>query len=324
MVLSELDEMIDRFLEELAVTRTGSLHTRSAYGRDLKDFIDFLTKSGLALRASSVDARSIGSFIRYLSERRYSASTVSRKASAVRSFARFLVRRGLIPSDPTKDIAPRKSRSRLPRVLSERKVLALLESPSPDSVLGLRDRALLETLYGAGLRVSELVGLNVGDVDYSLGFVCVTGKRGKQRMVPLGSEAIARLGEYLEKSRPVLLARSRKRSQALFLNRWGERLSVRSVRRILQRYLEGSGQGRTDASPHTLRHSFATHLLANGADLRSVQEMLGHSSIRTTQIYTHLLPGRLREVYDRFHPRSGRSSESRERRCGGGDDDYLS
>ncbi len=323
--MTELDEMIDRFLEELAVTRTGSLHTRTAYARDLKDFVEYLREAGLPLEGSSVSARAIGGFIQSLSRRGFRQSSVSRKASAVKSFARFLVRRGILRVNPAKDLAPRKTSFTLPRVLSEGAVSSLLEIPSPDSPLGLRDRALLETLYGAGLRVSEVVSLNLGDIDYSLGFVQVTGKRGKQRIVPLGSEAIARLGDYLERGRPVLLSKARKRSNALFLNRWGGRLSSRSVRRILEAYLLKSGLGKRDASPHTLRHSFATHLLANGADLRSVQEMLGHSSIRTTQIYTHVLPGRLRRVYDQAHPRSGkRNGDDGERESGGGDDELVS
>lgn len=323
--MTELDEMIDRFLEELAVTRTGSLHTRTAYARDLKDFIEYLREAGLPFEISSLSARTIGGFIQSLSRRGFRQSSVSRKASAVKSFARFLVRRGVLQVNPVKDLAPRKTRFTLPRVLSEGAVSSLLETPSPDSPLGLRDRALLETLYGAGLRVSELVSLNLGDIDYSLGFVQVTGKRGKQRIVPLGSEAISCLGEYLERGRPVLLSRACKKSSALFLNRWGGRLSSRSVRRILETYLVKSGQGRRDASPHTLRHSFATHLLANGADLRSVQEMLGHSSIRTTQIYTHVLPGRLRRVYDQAHPRSGKAArDDRKRTSGGGDDELIS
>jgi len=323
--LTELDSMIDGFLEELAVTKTGSIHTRTAYARDLKDFLNYLREAGFSLDASSVRAATIGGFVQSLSKRGLRPSSVSRKASAVKSFARFLVRRGVLRINPLKDLAPRKTGLTLPRVLSEDATRSLLEAPSQDSPLGLRDRALLETLYGAGLRVSELVSLNLGDVDYSLGFVQVTGKRGKPRLVPLGSEAIARLGEYLERGRPVLLSRARRRSNALFLNRWGSRISSRSVRRILETYLLKSGQGKRDASPHTLRHSFATHLLANGADLRSVQEMLGHSTIRTTQIYTHVLPGRLRAVYDRTHPRSGKAKAGEhERTGGGGDDEFVS
>ncbi|HHW19451.1 MAG TPA: tyrosine recombinase XerC [Firmicutes bacterium] len=321
-------EWKEEFLTEVGVSRTQSPNTLNAYSSDLDQFLDFLVKDGYvqgieAIGPEDISSDKIRKFIRDLGIQGYKASSVSRKISCIRSFFRFLTKRGAIQGNPSKEVAPRKNKSLLPKVLSQDDVERLLAQPDTRTPLGKRDRALLEVLYGAGLRVSELCRLNIGDIDYSLGFVQVTGKGGKERFVPLGSVALQALGDYLSLGRPFLEKKDERSfpdkdnlpaarewkaettlKKPLFLNRWGKRLSVRSVRRILEKYLLAAGIDPKRCSPHTLRHSFATHLLAGGADLRSVQDMLGHASVRTTQIYTHVLPERLREVYEKTHPRA--------------------
>ncbi len=314
-----LFEWQEDFLAEVGVSRTQSPSTQNAYANDLHQFLGFLAEKGVAGDAAmvpqDVSGDNIRAFVQYLAKQNYKPASIARKTSCIRSFVRFLARRGAIVSDPVKEVTPRRLRAVLPKVLSEDAMETLLKMPDLGTSAGKRDRAMLEVLYGSGLRVSELCRLDVGDVDYSLGFVTVMGKGSKQRMVPVGSMALQALGEYLETARPAL-ERGRKGQAAkgrgpamtvrkpLFLNRWGKRLSTRSVRRILEKYLLDAGIDPSRASPHTLRHSFATHLLAGGADLRSVQDMLGHASVRTTQIYTHVLPGHLREVYLKSHPRA--------------------
>lgn len=312
-------EWQDDFLAEVGVSKTQSPSTQDAYANDLSQFLAFLANreghGGRDLAPADLSSDGVRAFIQLLAKRNYKASSIARKTSCIRSFVRFLARRGAIASNPVKEVPPRRVRMMLPKVLSQADMERLLESPNMSTPSGKRDRALLEVLYGSGLRVSELCRLDVGDVDYSLGFVQVTGKGSKQRIVPVGSVALQILGEYLESGRPALerapgAQGGKDRSPAmsvrrpLFLNRWGKRLGARSVRRILEKHLVMAGIDPSLASPHTLRHSFATHLLSGGADLRSIQDMLGHASVRTTQIYTHVLPDHLREVYRKSHPRA--------------------
>ena len=306
-----LHEFRYQFLTEVGISRTQSPHTQDAYGHDLKQFFNYLAAVlGLEntgrLMPGNIKPDSIRKYIKYLSKQGYKSSTIARKTSTVRSFVSFLIRHNAIDTNPVGKVSRRRSESLLPKVLPDSDVARLLSAPDTRTVLGLRDRALLEVLYGAGLRVSELCGLNLEDIDYSLGFVKVLGKGGKEREVPLGSCALEALGNYLEKSRPVLSLRRtlKQNKKPLFLNKSGGRLSSRSVRRLLNKYLHLCGIPREMCSPHTLRHSFATHVLAGGADLRSVQEMLGHANIMTTQIYTHVFPERLKEVYKNSHPRA--------------------
>jgi site-specific recombinase XerD len=318
-------EWQEDFLAEVGVSKTQSPSTQNAYANDLRQFIAFLAAkgrdAGTELEPRDVSSENIRAFIQHLAKMDYKASSIARKTSCIRSFVRFLARRGAIAANPTKEVPPRRLKSFLPKVLSEADTERLLNAPDTSTPAGKRDQALLEMLYGSGLRVSELCRLDVGDIDYSLGFVQVLGKGSKQRLVPVGSMSLAALGEYLESGRPAFdrlrrgqgikektVATSLRRP--LFLNRWGKRLSARSVRRILEKHLLEAGIDPLLASPHTLRHSFATHLLSGGADLRSIQDMLGHASVRTTQIYTHVLPERLREVYRRSHPRARSGSQA--------------
>lgn len=313
-------ECRDEFLAEVGVSKTQSPNTQEAYANDLQQFFDFLrAEAGLPedreLSPDLVSGDSIRLFIQHLSKARYRKASIARKASCLRSFVRFLCGRKELSESPIKDLAPRRLEQKLPKVLSKAEVESLLEAPDRNTPAGKRDLAILEMFYGAGLRISELWRLNIGDIDYSDGFVRVLGKGNKERLVPVGSQAIQALGDYLELGRPFFLGKSDGSPKGstprkpLFLNVRGGRLSVRSLRRVVEENLRACGIDPSRCSPHTLRHSFATHLLSGGADLRSVQDMLGHQSIRTTQIYTHIQPDRLKEVYLKSHPRARRDME---------------
>jgi integrase/recombinase XerC len=293
-------DLVNRFLDHLRYEKGASPHTLRGYGRDLLDFADFLGQ-GDAFDPARVDALAIRGFLGRLRERGASKATMARKLAAVRSFFKYLVRSRLIESSPAEGIRTPKQERRLPRFLDESEIGKLMEAPSEEDAFPRRDRALLETLYSTGLRVSELVALDLSDVDLRGGFVRARGKGRKERIVPIGSVAVAALAAYLESERSALANGSG--TQACFLNRDGTRLSARSVRRTLDRYIARAGlPPRT--SPHTLRHTFATHLLDRGADLRSVQELLGHESLATTQIYTHVTAERMRASYEQAHPRA--------------------
>lgn len=325
---SLFEEAQEEFLAEVGVSKTQSPSTLNAYANDLGQFRAFLAGkygSGPSNIPHKISADGVRGFIQDLSRKGYKPSSIARKTSCIRSFLRFLERRGSLTPETAKAVTPRRVKQELPKVLSEDEVESLMQAVDARTPLGKRDRAMLELLYGSGLRISELSRLNVGDIDYSLGFVQVMGKGGKERFVPVGSMALLALSDYLENGRPLLDAPSRAGSgtsakeaarpgrppfmtslrRPLFLNRFGKRLSVRSIRRALEKHLLTAGIDPARCSPHTLRHSFATHLLRGGADLRSVQDMLGHASVRTTQIYTHVMPEHLREVYRSFHPRAG-------------------
>ncbi len=297
---------IDRFLDYLRHERGASPHTLRGYARDLLDFAEFVgaNPSGRApgLDPAKVDAISIRGFLAHLRERGASKATAARKLAAVRSFFKYLVRSRLIAASPAEGIRTPKQDRRLPRFLDESEVERLMRAPAEDrDAFPRRDRALLETLYSTGLRVSELVALDIDDIDLRGGFVRARGKGRKERLVPIGSMARAALEAYLTTERIALTGG--RPTEACFVNRDGTRLSARSVRRTLHRYIARVGlPART--SPHTLRHTFATHLLDRGADLRSVQELLGHESLATTQIYTHVTAERMRASYERAHPRA--------------------
>jgi integrase/recombinase XerC len=299
---ASLPPEIARFAAYLQNERRASPHTRKAYLGDLAQYAAYLAEMRAPVVPSSPTlvrgfvARAAGGA---------GATSLGRKLSALRSFYAFLVREGLAPGNPARAVASPRRPKRLPEVLPEAEVAALVEAPAGEGgPLALRDRAFLELLYASGLRVSELTGLDVEDVDLAQGLVRVLGKRGKERIVPFGRAADGALRRWLAEGRPAL-ARSCGPEAALFLNHRGGRLGQRSIARRLERWVVAAGLPR-HVHPHVLRHCFATHLLGNGADLRGIQELLGHASLSTTQRYTHLDWKRLAEVYDRAHPRARR------------------
>jgi integrase/recombinase XerD len=306
----------ERYLDHLTVERGLSEHTLMAYRRDLRRYLEFLAKRDIT-EPGQVEEATIRSFVASLSaatygegedERPYRASSVARTLSSVRSFHRFMVRDGVADRDPAGGVSQPKLPRSLPRPLTVEEVTRLLEAPDPATPVGIRDRAILELLYGAGLRISELVGLDVDDVDLDPGSVRVLGKGGKEREVPLGRYGREAVGAYVTRTRPEFA--SAKSRGALFLNQRGGRLTRQSCARLLAAHVATADIDRR-VSLHTLRHSFATHLLEGGADVRVVQELLGHASVATTQIYTLVTREHLREVYYASHPRARRNARAR-------------
>jgi len=303
----------DDFVRAAAAERDLSPHTISAYRSDLRDFSEWAGRSDHhELRA--IDRTLIRRYVSYLAERRYARRSIARKASAIRSMLNWAVARGLLATSPAADVQAPKLDKPLPKVMKQAAAARLCELPPDDEPIGMRDRAILELLYGSGVRVAELCALDLDDVDLAHGAMQVTGKGRKQRRLPISDPAREALARYVKEARPVLLASAsdgtrkgnggevRPRGHPIFLNTRGKRLGPRSVRAMITRYV--AAEGGTHVSPHTLRHSFATHLLDGGADLRAVQELLGHESLATTQIYTHVSTERLRAVYERSHPRA--------------------
>lgn len=303
-----MDELIEAFERSLLAEENASINTARGYISDLRQFRDFLRGRAVrlgddpdAVSPDDVDSLVLRSWLgeRMAENRR---SSVGRKLSAVKQFFRFLLRRGLVRRDPTVGVATPKKDQQLPAHLTVDDMVRLLEAPPADTPTGLRDRALLEVTYSCGLRVSELVGLNWDDVDPHLEIVRVRGKGRKERIVPIGARALAALAAYRD-AIAALCTRGSPDPRAIFLNRSGRRLTVRSVARFVDRYVLESGiSGKL--GPHALRHSFATHLLDAGADLRAIQELLGHASLSTTQRYTHVSLDQLMKVYDKSHPRA--------------------
>ncbi len=260
------------------------------------------TITGMMLQA---DVNIVRAFLTSLDEHQYSSATMARKIATLRSFYRWMDKRSFVASNPMLMIRTPRQNKRLPKAIDVNQVEQLLSAPDDSDLLGARDRAILETLYSTGIRVSELVGINRGDIDEAGQAMIVRGKGRKERIVPLGSHALAALSHYVKilHQDPRAGAEPDQSDAPLFINKHGGRLSTRSVRRKVSKYLAKAGLD-SDISPHTLRHSFATHLLDNGADLRSVQELLGHQSLSTTQVYTHLTTQRMHEAYDDAHPRA--------------------
>jgi integrase/recombinase XerC len=306
--VSSLPSEIQLFARYLESERRASPHTLKGYLTDLGQYAEYLASAGEALVPGSPNA--IRGFLARVSGES-GATSLARKLSALRSLYRFLVREGLAPGNPARVVVSPKRPSRLPQVLPEEEVATLVTAPAGTAPepLALRDRAFLELLYASGLRVSELTGLDVDHADLAQGLVRVLGKRRKERIVPFGGEARAAIHRYLDEARPVLAIGPERTKpgadRALFLNHRGGRLTSRSVARRLDRWVLASGLPR-HVHPHVLRHCFATHLLGNGADLRGIQELLGHASLSTTQRYTHLDWKRLAAVYDEAHPRAKR------------------
>src|SRR4051812_31916129 len=310
----EFSPLVRQFLDYLKLEKHFSDYTIKSYGADLIQFGLFLmgeigqlggAKSNLAPldeKQAKCEPLTIREFLAYLYAQNYTKSTTARKLATLRSFYKFLIRRGVVSVNPLSTIRTPKQEKRLPKCLDLEQVQKLLDAPGDADLLSARDKAMLEVLYSSGIRVSELVELEMKDIDLQEGVLRVMGKGRKDRLTPIGSQAIKALQRYFE------MRNADPRSQGphasrVFLNKHGTPLSTRSVRRKLDKYLLAAGLD-PGISPHTLRHSFATHLLNNGADLRSVQELLGHQSLSTTQIYTHLTTNRMKEVYDQAHPRA--------------------
>ncbi len=318
--------IIQDFLSYLTFEKRFSEHTAKCYGADLKQFGEFISgKSeqhiesdtfdpsnaqggGVATQVHidqlliAVDTPNVRTYLSFLNEKQYSKSTVARKLATLRSFYKFLIKRGRVTNNPVAPVRTPKQEKKLPKFLEYDEIRRLLETPPMENWLGARDRAIMETLYSTGIRVSELVSLNMDDVDFLGEVVHIRGKGKKERIAPISSSALRVIQHYMEFRNKRSQSNANFDSKVLFVNKHGRRLSTRSVRRKMDKYLKMAGLDPT-ISPHTLRHSFATHMLNNGADLRSVQELLGHQSLSTTQVYTHLGTTRLKEVYETTHPR---------------------
>jgi integrase/recombinase XerC len=301
-----MQEAIQRFLRYLEVERNCSPYTIKSYREDLLSLEEYFAPAeGSAAAISSLSPVQLRGYVAALHEAGYAKSSVARRLASLRSFFRFAQREGLASSNPAKPLRNPRRERKLPHFLSNEELGKLLTAPPAHEPLGLRDRAILETMYSAGLRVSELVGINREDLDLEGGLVRVRGKGKRERLAPLGSFALRALNRWLKYRNTQA---DRARTAPVFVNKFGTRLTTRSVARMLEKYLKLTGLD-LRTSPHTLRHSFATHLLDRGADIRSVQELLGHKSLVTTQIYTHVSTTSLRNVYEQAHPRAkGRKS----------------
>jgi integrase/recombinase XerC len=299
-----MEEALAEFLRHLALEKNASVHTIKSYREDLTQAIEFFRdKAGVRGKdPGQVSTRQVRAYLAWLHEQKYSKATIARRMAAVRSWYRFLCRQGMVEGNPADGLHSPRQDKKLPHFLSEDDLSRLLETPPSGTPFGLRDRAILETLYSAGLRVSELTGLNVEDIDFDSGLAMVRGKGKRERLAPLGKPALTALKKWLPR-RDEATKRKLRPTPAVFLNKNGSRLTSRSVGRLLEKYLALAGLD-PRSSPHTLRHSFATHLLDRGADIRSVQELLGHRSLGTTQIYTHVTTNRLKETYHKAHPRA--------------------
>jgi len=299
--MASIQDSINAFLLQLKEERNLSPYTIKSYKMDLTQLLEYVESRGsLFLQPERIDHEFARRFLLHLQKRSFSRRTLARKIAACRSFFRYLVREREAKINPFKLISTPKLERRLPNFLYNEEMSKLLNAPDTSSGKGLRDRAILELLYATGMRVSELVKLTLDDLELNGGEVRVFGKGRKERIVLMGSHAISYLRQYLEKGRPALKEGGRK---ALFISRQGTPLTGRSIERLIVKYAKTAGIGRR-VTPHTLRHTFATHLLSGGADLRSVQELLGHRSLATTQVYTHVTKERLKSIYDDFHPRA--------------------
>ena len=295
---------IAQFLRYLATERNASDLTIKAYREDLFGLVDWLEATrGAVPQPNSLSPQDLRTFQAALQEAGYARTTIARKLASLRSFYRFAMRQGIATENPAKPLRNPRRQRKLPLVLTNDEVARLLTAPPAGETAGLRDRAMLETMYSAGLRVSELVALRDSDLDEHEQIIRVRGKGRKERISPLGSYAIKAIKKYVRKRIRDPKTESLDRNAPVFVNRFGRILTTRSVGRMLEKHIASTGlDART--SPHTLRHSFATHLLDRGADIRSVQELLGHQSLATTQIYTHVSAANLRQVYEQAHPRA--------------------
>jgi len=300
-----VEKAIQEFKNYLLVEKNASSNTLDAYLNDITQFQDFLTHSGHVVESSSIrietiDRLAVRSFMGYLYEKKYSATTMRRKLSTLSSFFRFLCREGYVKNNVANTVPAPRMQNKLPAYFSVDDMFRLLQLPQGESFLPVRDRALLELFYSCGLRISELVGLTLENTNLKSRTIKVLGKGGKERLLPLGRQCVDALKTYLN----ARMDKTRKPgTDQLFLNHRGAGITVRGVRKVVDKYIK-QGNFAGGVSPHSIRHSFATHLLEGGADLRSIQELLGHSSLSTTQKYTHLTLDRLSETYDKAHPRA--------------------
>ncbi len=300
--MGELNIWVEKFEEFLSVEKNSSPHTIRNYLHDVREFMEFVEGSGIT-SWKEISYRDVGNFARFVFHKN-SKSTISRKLASLRSFFEFLVREEVLANNPAKLVGNPRQEKKIPSFLGIEEIFQLLESPDTSTPLGRRDRAILELLYATGIRVSELVGLELKDIDFPGGIILVRGKRRKERIVPVGKPALNAIKEYLP-TREEIMSKYGVKHDAVFVNNRGGRLTARSVGRIVDKYIIRTSILR-NVSPHTLRHTFATHLLNAGADLRTIQELLGHSSLSTTQVYTHLEVDKLIEVYRKSHPRARR------------------
>jgi integrase/recombinase XerC len=304
-----MDEAVRAFMTFLDVERGASRETLRNYASDLRQFVSFVTAgaSGIGpLDPAAIQTDSVRAYLQWLDRKREKRTSLARKLACLRSFFRYLQREGVVRRNPAEDVRSPKQPKLLPRVLTKDEAQALMEFPSATTGLSLRDRAILETLYSTGARVSEVVGINVEDLAAKEGLVRLRGKGRKERVVPIGGVAVEAIRQYRVRLNAMPnIQHSRLNKAALFRNNRGGRLTARSVARIVARYSRALPGG--PVSPHTLRHSFATHLLDEGADLRAIQEMLGHASLSTTQKYTHVAMDQLLALYDKTHPRASRT-----------------
>lgn len=294
-----MEKLLEEFLYDLNIDKGLSKNTLESYGRDLKQFFEYLSSSNISIY--SVNKTSIIAYLMYLQKKGKATSSISRSLAALRSFYQFLNNCRYIEKDPTINLESPKIEKKLPQILSVEEVELLLSQPDTNDPKGNRDRCMLELLYATGIRVSELVALTIDDINLNMGFIKCSGKGMKDRVIPVGSMALKALSEYIYKYRIMLLRDQNEKS--LFVNFHGNQMTRQGFWKIIKQYTRAAGINK-EITPHTLRHCFAAHLIENGADLKSVQEMLGHSDISTTQIYTQLTKNRIKEVYKKAHPRA--------------------
>ncbi len=294
-----MKDLLREYLNYQSVERGLAKNSIEAYKRDITNYLEFLEKKKIS-SVDKIDYQTVLDYLTKLKKKKLAPSTISRNAAAIKTFHKFLIREGLTENFPTANLKLPKTPRRLPKVFSVGQIINLLNQPQGLTPAGLRDKAILEVLYGAGVRVSELISLNIEDIDFESGYIRVFGKGSKERIVPIGSYALEAISDYLKKGR--IKMTKGYYSDALFLNQRGKRLTRQGCWKILNKYAKQAGL--KNVHPHSLRHSFATNLLQAGADLRSVQEMLGHADISTTQIYTHVSREHLKEVYMMNHPRA--------------------
>lgn len=306
-----MDRAIDGFLRYLKIERNSSPLTIKSYAEDLASLAEYFhDRVGFVPSPDQVQIGQLRGYVSYLHECDYAKTTIARRLACLRTLLKYCMREGLCSSNPAQALRTPRTGRKLPHLLTVDQCAQLLETPPANEAAGLRDRAILETMYSAGLRVAELVGLDLQDWDRDSDVLRVRGKGRKERISPLGKHAVKALQRWLEVREPDDNSKDR---DAIFLNRFGKRLTTRSIGRMLEKHLAMAGLD-PQTSPHTLRHSFATHLLDGGADLRSVQELLGHKSLTTTQIYTHVSTRRLHETYEAAHPHSERNRKTKRSR----------